>query len=108
MPLIEIHDYVCFAIARPTGGYREAISLYGANGTRVADLRFTNDTISPPSESVYGIYILSYTREEYADVLDMLRNEKPIYLWWGGEGSVSYLRTGLEDVGEGETELLDG
>jgi len=45
MPLFEIQDYMCRAIARPTGGYREAIYLYDEKGTRVADLRFTNDTI---------------------------------------------------------------
>ncbi len=107
MALSEIHKYMCFATARPTGGYREAIFLYDASGSRVADLRFTNDTISPPSEGAYGTYILYYTREEDADVLDMLRNEKPVYFWWGGEGNLSYLRTGREGVGEGETDPFE-
>ena len=107
MPLYEIQDYMCLAIARPTGGYREAIYLYDENGNTVARLRFTRDTIPPPSVGASGSYILYYTRGEYRDVVDMLRNEEPIYFWWGGETSVSYVRTGREGVGEGEIDPLD-
>jgi hypothetical protein len=43
---------------------------------------------------------LFYTVREFPTVIDMLRNEKPVYLIY--DGQVSRVSTSLEPVGEGE------
>ncbi|MCI4670086.1 MAG: hypothetical protein MRZ79_18255 [Bacteroidia bacterium] len=40
--------------------------------------------------------------DRLADVVDLLRNEKPIYLGWRGEGEKAFISTSQEPVGEGE------
>lgn len=50
---------------------------------------------------------LFFTREEYSWCVDMLRNEKPVFLVWNdGFPNAAYLTTEKEAVGEGE--LTDG
>ena len=73
----------------------------------LASLRFVHGTlaashISSKMYSVDGTYILYFLIEQYANTIDVLRNEKPVYLWWGGEGQLNYLMTGNEKVGEAE------
>jgi hypothetical protein len=48
-----------------------------------------------------GRVMLYYHRGAIAQVVDLLRNESPVYLLWG-EGRNTALATGYEPVGEGE------
>ena len=48
------------------------------------------------------IYYVSYRSGEYSKVLDLLRNESPVYFYWSDETEMAYVRSGGEDVGEGE------
>lgn len=45
---------------------------------------------------------LRYPMSMYAHVIDILRNEKPIYFRYSMELNLGYIRTGKEPVGEGE------
>lgn len=56
------------------------------------------------SESSSGdaIYYVSYRSGDHAKVVDLLRNEEPIRFYWDDESEIAYLRSGAEDVGEGE------
>lgn len=69
---------------------------------RIAWLHFTNDyTLKRPHMNKEGEYELYYSYSELPNLVDMLRNEKPIYLLWRGE-SDTRVSTNIEPTGEGE------
>ena len=45
---------------------------------------------------------LRYPMSMYSDIIDILRNEKPIYFSYSETSKLGYIRTGKEPVGEGE------
>ena len=47
---------------------------------------------------------LRYSMSMYAHIIDILRNEKPIYFSYYELSKIGYIRTGKEPVGEGEIE----
>lgn len=76
--------------------------LYDERSTLMAQLCFVPDEAAlPPATEEKGKYTLYYRRSQLAEVLDLLRNEGPVYLSWGG-GSDTTLATGYEPIGEGE------
>lgn len=54
------------------------------------------------SSSGNDIYYVSYRSGDYSKVLDLLRNESPVHFYWNEETEVAYVRSGAEEVGEGE------
>jgi len=52
------------------------------------------------SKLVYLRYHLSM----YPNIIDLLRNEKPIYFSYSDKSKVGYVRTGKEPVGEGDND----
>lgn len=48
---------------------------------------------------------LRYHMSMYSDILDIIRNEKPIYFSYSVKTKLGYIRTGKEPVGEGELEI---
>jgi hypothetical protein len=50
---------------------------------------------------------LRYSMSMYAHILDILRNEKPIYFSFSEKLKLGYIRTGKEPVGEGEVEARE-
>ena len=51
-----------------------------------------------------SLVYLRYSMSMYSKILDILRNEKPIYFSFSETSKLGYLRTGKEPVGEGEIE----
>lgn len=49
---------------------------------------------------------MHYPMSMFPNIIDMLRNEKPIYFHWTRELNQGFLRTGKEPVGEGELEAV--
>ena len=47
---------------------------------------------------------LRYHMYMYPYILDILRNEKPIYFSYSDKSKLGYIRTGKEPVGEGEND----
>ncbi len=47
---------------------------------------------------------LRYPMSMYGHILDILRNEKPIYYSYSESSKLGFIRTGKEPVGEGEIE----
>ncbi len=76
--------------------------------TMIGELTFINSgffkNISPPYIDSYGVVKMSFRAEEFPIVIDMLRNEKPVYVF-GKETPPTWfvLTTTEEPVGEGET-----
>ena len=52
-------------------------------------------------------YVVSYRGGDYLKVIDLLRNESPVSFYWNAETGAAFLRSGAEDVGEGEDEFDD-
>jgi len=58
----------------------------------------------PPDAMSAGQANLNYHLDDYANAIDLLRNEKPMYLLWSGTGGSNEngIKTTIELVGEGE------
>lgn len=56
-------------------------------------------------DSVSNLVYLRYPLSMYGHILDILRNEKPIYFSFSEKTLLGYIRTGKEPVGEGEMEV---
>jgi hypothetical protein len=55
----------------------------------------------PPAEQHDGRATLYFRRAAIPQIVDLLRNEEPVYLLWN-DGRNTALATGYEPVGEGE------
>lgn len=74
----------------------------------VLQVNFYPDKKSLP-ENYYDVnsklVYFRYPMSMYGHVIDILRNEKPIYFSYSEKTKLGYLRTGKEPVGEGELEI---
>lgn len=99
---VEIKRYVYKIFSSGNGGFN--ISLYD-NAKQVGLCIFQEDTASlPPAiQDPRGIYRLYFKRSSFSFLVDLLRNEKPVYLhFWNGSENNSHLSSDFEPVGEGE------
>jgi len=73
----------------------------------VLQLNFYPDNKKLP-ENYYDVnsklVYLRYHLSMYPNIIDLLRNEKPIYFSYSDKSKVGYIRTGKEPVGEGEND----
>jgi len=101
----EVGKYIVSHYATVDYAYRAYISLYGTDGTtHLGAARFFNDPsdITSPFVLSGGKVYLHYRAEDFPQVIDLLRNEKPLYLHhWT---TVAGFRSSKEPVGEGEPE----
>lgn len=58
--------------------------------------------IPPPREDLKGVIYIAYKFDWYQNVIDMLRNEKPVYLIWDSTTRMARITTDEEPVGEEE------
>jgi hypothetical protein len=80
--------------------------LYDANNAHVACVYFRGGSRPPPEAKQHadGRYALYYRRSVLPKIIDMLRNEKPIYLHWVPEDtSNTRISATAELIGEEET-----
>lgn len=81
---------------------RAQIALYGAAGTVIAYIRFNDPGMffEADAESA-GVIRMHLPSAMFQSVLDVLRNEKPIHIYFAaGRGFLGTMST--EPVGEGE------
>ena len=74
-----------------------------------AILRFRNDELPDNSMEKIGsknIYYVYFGTHMYAPMIDILRNEEPLYFYYNHDNHESYITTGDEPVGEGEMESV--
>ncbi|NTW69240.1 MAG: hypothetical protein HGB23_05250 [Chlorobiaceae bacterium] len=100
---IEVKNYHILVYGSPEGYQtnRAQIALYGSDGKTVAYLRFNDPGMLFENDSQTGGTILMHLPSAmFQSVLDVLRNEKPVYIYFAqGRG---FLSTSTEPVGEGE------
>jgi len=84
------------------GATNSRINLYDENSQRVASILFS-ESINEPWTANSGVALLYFPREEYANFVDMLRNESPVW-FWPPSGGVNNLQSTVgstyEAVGE--------
>jgi hypothetical protein len=100
---IERYSYYLFSSRSDDDA---VIYLYDAHSTVVAEVFFLDDENPLPNASRThgGRYLLYYHRPALPGLIDMLRNERPIYLTWVDSDNVA-LSTGFEMVGANESDL---
>ena len=101
---IEIKKYLYYLFSSREDA-TPVMFLYDNNNSHVAYVYFRGDSQPLPEAKQYsnGRYALYYRRSVLPELVDMMRNEKPIYLHWVPEGTNNTrLSTTSEFVGEGE------
>ena len=85
--------------------YSVLINLYNKDGHIKGELRFHKEEHSPVDsfDRNNDKIILHFPLHRYLDVIDLLRNEKPITLGFNTFTNEGWIRSGQEPVGEEET-----
>ena len=77
-----------------------------SGGNPIGQLTFwPNGAVLPPDSMSGSEANLNYHLDDYANTIDLLRNEQPVYLLYVGSGSGNEngIKTTQEAVGEGES-----
>jgi hypothetical protein len=57
-------------------------------------------TVEAPTNAGYSVYIARFRPDRYRDLIDLLRNERPVYCRWDGERI--HIETLFEPVGSND------
>ena len=90
-----------YVVQYASSSFRPRIWIRGEDGWIGQCIFEPNDTETLPADGAPGTS-LYYRLDDFQNVLDVLRNEKPVYFAFNGPGSENAIRTSLEAVGEGE------
>ncbi len=100
----EVKSYLVHVAAHLEGfnEWSTNIYLYGESGMAFGDIRFT-DKLSGRNNQIHpdGFSTMWAPPAAYERVLDLLRNEKPVYVWLYESGR-ALVSTSAEPVGEEE------
>jgi hypothetical protein len=97
--LTKIDEY---EIMYSSNKFPPRIWLKGA-GKFVGQLIFKADGTALPADAMVGTQSnIYYHLQDLANIVDMLRNEQPVYLLWSGPTSENGIKTTAEPVGEAE------
>ena len=105
---IEIKGYNCSLFSSAKNPAK--ISLIDENGNYFATAYFrpSKEILKQAYIDSTGKYRLYYYRSYMSDLIDLLRNEKPLYLWFWDDGTSNTninntsISTSREPVGESE------
>jgi hypothetical protein len=100
----EVKRYTIDLAARLKGfnEWQANIYLYGDTGPAFGNIRFTDTFVHDNLINLTGISTMWAPLDAYTRILDLLRNEKPLYLWLYDSGP-ALLSTSAEPVGEEES-----
>lgn len=103
MATIEVKDYHILFYGSPEGYQtnRAQISVYSPDGKTAAFIRFNDPGMTFENDADSGgIIKMHLPSAMFENVLNVLRNEKPVYVYFAaGRG---FLSTSKEPIGEGE------
>lgn len=75
-----------YCVFYSTGSFAPRIGLYAA-GKLIGQLNFMEDGSTLPTDGpIHGTPWLYYHKQDFANVIDLLRNEQPAYLYYNGTG----------------------
>ncbi len=99
----EITNYHILFYGSPEGYQtnRAQISGYGEDGKTKVFIRFNDPGMAFENDEDTGSYIKMHLPSHmFENVLDVLRNEKPVYVYFAA--GRAFLSTSSEPIGEGE------
>lgn len=110
MASIEIkkYDVAYYAGGKNTAGYayRAIIGLRKDDNSLIGAAYFHRSAATLPdsdSQNAAGYISCNYLAEDFPHVLDILRNEKPVFVnFVAGSWSQARIETSMESIGEGE------
>ena len=110
MAMIEIkkYDVAYYAGGKNLGAYpyKAIIGLRNDSDGLIGAAYFHHNATTMPvtdTQKSTGYISCHYLAEDYPQVLDLLRNEKPVYVEFEVRpGNIANIRTSAEPVGEGE------
>lgn len=100
----EIKRYTYYLFSSRNGSISNGVILFYGATKYLGGAFFGNDPDKPLDPAVKypsGVYGLYYRMGDMPVILDMLRNEKPVFLIYDGDQN-SRISTTEEAVGEGE------
>ncbi len=105
---IKKYDVAIYGGGKNTTGYsyRAIIGLRRADGSLIGAAYFYRDPAAMPNtdmQSSGGYVWCNYTWDDFSQVVDVLRNEEPVYLRYVDGWNLASITTSLEPVGEGES-----
>lgn len=106
---VKNYDVAYYAGAKNVSGhpYRAIIGLRDENNMLVGAAFFHHSPSTMPvadTQKANGYISCHYPAEHYPFIIDLLRNEKPIFVEFEvTAGNVGNIRTSAEPVGEGES-----
>ncbi len=107
--LKEIHTYTLDLYSGGTNArgyeYQAVIGLQESDGSTIGGIYFHRDVKTMPEHDVQdpsGYVWCHHHWDDYAAILDMLRNETPVFLRYLDSWSMASLTTSPEPIGEGE------
>jgi hypothetical protein len=97
----EINSYAALYAANT---FNPRIGIMTANNLPLGQLVFLPDGAQLPADfqTPNGQVQLHYHRQDFSNILNILRNEKPIFLFFTGPGFENSIGTDVEPVGEDE------
>ena len=101
--VLEISHYNYYVFSSRDGDAKAVMLLYGSTGGQIGYVYFRDDaqTMADAEKLSDGKITLSYRYRDLPVLIDMLRNEKPVYLIYV-DGINSRISSAAEPVGEGE------
>ena len=99
----EITSYKYYTFSSRDSSIANTVILFYGSEAYLGGAFFSNsdEPIKPAQKYSSGVYGLYYKYSDLPNIIDMLRNEKPVYLIYNGAVNTR-ISTASEPVGEGE------
>ena len=108
MTFVDISTYLVFAYGGPDGNAGVAASISVEIPNAFAFLNFYPTGAAVPAnrknmhQSGKPMFYVNYRYEQFGNIVDLLRNEKPVKFFFRDDSMAAYITTASEPVGEGE------
>jgi hypothetical protein len=97
---IEKYGYNLWSGDFSISGY---LGCYNENYVQIAQIAFYNEGFDVPGNSKTGNLInLNFPISKFNYVIDLLRNEDPVYISYNETNKLGVISSAKEEVGEGE------
>lgn len=75
--------------------------LLKAGSKFIGQLIFKSNDSALPQDAIKADQVtLYYHLQDFQEIIDLLRNEKPMFLLWSGPGGENGIKTNPENIGE--------
>jgi len=108
--LVDISTYLIFAYGGPNGNAGSAASISLGIPNAFAFLHFYPEGVAVPANSKQThiptgrpIFYVNYRYAQFGNVVDILRNEKPLKFMFNDGNLGAYITTSEEPIGEAES-----